>query len=68
MLYKIRDYSSKTVLRSLYYILFHSHLSYGIPVWGNADKQYIDEIAKLPKKSYSRYQTSMLIANRYSKN
>ena len=32
MLYKIRYNCTKTVLRSLYFSLFHSHLSYGISV------------------------------------
>ena len=67
MLYKIRDYSSKTVLRSLYFSLFHSHLTYGLPVWGNADKKCIDNIAKLQKKPFalSLSQNSLHIASRY---
>ena len=51
MLYKIRDYSPKTVLRSLYFSLFNSHLTYGLSVWGKADKFLIDKIDKLQKKA-----------------
>ena len=31
---KMKPYCSKSVLRSLYFSLFQSHLSYGIAVWG----------------------------------
>ena len=51
MLFKIRDYCTKPVLRSLYFSIFNSHLSYGLPVSGNADKMYTDKIAKLQKKA-----------------
>ena len=39
------------VVRSLYYSLFHSHLSYGLLVWGNANKSYIDKIRSLQKRA-----------------
>ena len=51
MLYKIRAYSPKPILRSLYFGLFHSHLTYGLPVWGNAEKRLLDKIALLQKKA-----------------
>ena len=51
MLYKIRDYSPKHVLRTLYHGIFSSHLSYGLPVWGNADRVYLDCIIKLQNKA-----------------
>ena len=34
MIYKIRYHCTKSVLLSLYFSLFHSHLSYGLSVWG----------------------------------
>ena len=34
LIYKVKQFCSKNVLRSLYFSLFHSHLSYGIAVWG----------------------------------
>ena len=34
MIYKIRYDCTKSVLLSLYFSLFHSHLSYGLSVWG----------------------------------
>ena len=33
LLYKIRAYTPKHILRSLYFGIFHSHLTYGLPVW-----------------------------------
>ena len=51
MLYKICDYTPKSILRSLYFAIFHSHLSYGLPVWGNADRIYMDNIVKLQNKA-----------------
>ena len=38
MLFKIRYQCNKKVLRSLYFSLFESHLSYGLPVWGSANR------------------------------
>ena len=37
LLYKIRQYCTPSTLRSLYFSLFNSHLSYGLAVWGNAN-------------------------------
>ena len=51
ILYKIRAYSSKTILRSLYFAIFHSHLTYGLPVWGYADQGLLDNIVLLQKKA-----------------
>jgi hypothetical protein len=51
LLYKIRAYSPKNILHSLYFGVFHSHLSYGLPVWVIADQGLIDNIALLQKKA-----------------
>ena len=51
LLYKIRLYTPKNILRSLYFAIFHSHLTYGLPVWGFADQKLIDNIILLPKKA-----------------
>ena len=39
------------VLRSLYFSIFNSHLSYGLVVWGNANRLYIDIIKTLQKRA-----------------
>ena len=51
ILFKIRDCCPKPVLRSLYFSIFNSHLAYGLPVWGYADKTYLDKIFLLQKKA-----------------
>ena len=61
MLYKSRDFCPTTVLKSLYYSIFHSHLSYGLPVWGYAHNDHIKKIINLQKKAvraitFSKYR------------
>ena len=61
MLYKTREFCPTPVLKSLYYSIFNSHASYGIPVWGYADKLYINKIIKAQKKAiraiiFSKYK------------
>ena len=51
MLYKIRKLCPSSVLRSLYFSLFNSHLSYGLVVWSNASKVDIKKINSLHKKA-----------------
>ena len=50
LIYKIKNFSTKSVLRSLYFSIFHSHLTYGLPVWGSAAKSYLNKIAILQKR------------------
>ena len=40
-----------SVLQSLYHSLFNSHLSYGMVVWGNAKRIYIDKIKIVQKRA-----------------
>ena len=51
MLYKIRDSAPISVLKSIYFNIFNSHLAYGLPVWGNAHCKYLEKITKLQKKA-----------------
>ena len=51
MLFKIRHQCIKRVLRSLYFSLFESHLSYGLPVWGCANQALIQKLFILQKKA-----------------
>ena len=51
MLYKIRHFCPKTVLGSLYYSLFYSHMTYGLPVWGNANQIFTNKLLILQKKA-----------------
>ena len=39
MVYKVRQLTTPSVLRSLYFSLFNSHLAYGLSVWGSCSAQ-----------------------------
>ena len=39
------------MLRSLYFSLFNSHLSYGLVVWGKANWNYLNKIKSLQKRA-----------------
>jgi len=61
MLYKTRHFCPTPILKSLYYSIFNSHVSYGIPVWGYADQIYIKKIIHAQKKAiraitFSKYR------------
>ena len=51
MLYKIKTFVTPSVLRSLCYSLFNSHLAYGLVVWDSANKTDLDKIKNLQKKA-----------------
>ena len=51
ILYKIRAYTPKSIMISLYFAIFHSHLAYGLPVWGSAKDNLINNIVLLQKKT-----------------
>ena len=43
--------SPKNVLLSIYYSLFHSHMSYGICLYGLADSQYTSKVTLIQKRA-----------------
>ena len=51
MLYKIRHYCPLSIRKTLYFSIFNSHLSYGLPVWGQANQNYLDRVKKIQKKA-----------------
>ena len=51
MLYKIKTFVTPSVLRSLYYSLFNSHLAYDLVVRGSANKADLDKIKNLRKRA-----------------
>ena len=56
MLFKMCDICPETVLKSLYYGLFNSHLSYGIAIWGVASRTLLEKVLLLQKKQYEQFQ------------
>ncbi len=51
LLYKVRHLCPTHILRSLYYSIFNSHMSYGLAVWGNAKRLHISKIKSLQKRA-----------------
>ena len=49
MLYKIREFCPTSTLRSIYFSIFNSHLCYGLPIWGNADRVLLNRLINLQK-------------------
>ncbi len=50
LIYKIRSDCNQNVLLSLYCTLFHSHLTYGLSVWGKSNDGYLSKLYLLQKK------------------
>ena len=60
MLYKIWTLCTTFVLKSLYFSLFHSNLSYGLAEWGIASKINMNKMVSLQKevvKAVSAFET-----------
>jgi len=51
MLMKIRHYVQKKELKSIYFALFSSHLSYGCQVWAQCNNMYTQRIFKLQNRA-----------------
>ena len=51
MLYKMKNLCSTSTLKAIYHTLFHSHLSYGISVWGLAKTSLTHKVILLQKKA-----------------
>ena len=51
MLFKMKSLCPTATLKSIYYSLFHSHLSYGISVWGTAKTSLSHKIFLLQKRA-----------------
>ena len=51
ILAKLKPYLKNNLLRSIYFSLVYSHLSYGVHVWGSADKTSLNKIVTLQNKA-----------------
>ena len=51
MLYKMKNFCNSNTLKSIYYSLFHSHLIYGILVWGLAKPSMTNKVILLQKRA-----------------
>ena len=51
MLHKMKNLCSDNTLKSIYYSLFHSHMTYGISIWGLAKPTLTQKVYFLQKKA-----------------
>ena len=63
VLYKLKKYCPESVLKSIYFSLVHSYLSYGIVVWGEAAALYTNRLRLLQKKAIRIITNSDYSAN-----
>ena len=63
MLSKIQKLCPNDVLKSLYYSLFHSHMSYGISIWGVANSTLMEKVFLLQKRAIRIITNSDFLAH-----
>ena len=51
LLSKVRHYTPKFLLKTIYYSLFNSHLIYGSQIWGQTKTKLFQEVVKLQNKA-----------------
>ena len=59
MLYKIKTFVTPSVLRSLYYSLFNSHLACGLVVWGSANKTDLIKLKISKREQFMLFQIGL---------
>jgi len=65
MLFKLKHYTNISVLKSVYFAIFHSYLTYSILNWGRANKTTLLHLIRLQKKAvrkleYNKTKTTIL--------
>jgi len=65
MLYKLKHYTNISVLKSVYFALFHSYLTYSILNWGRANKTTLLPLIRLQNRAvrtleYNKTKTTVL--------
>ena len=51
LMYKIRHYCPDEVTRTIYFSIFNSHVSYGLPVWGSCNQDDLRKIQTLQNQA-----------------
>ena len=51
VLYRVKDYFPRKILKIVYYSFIYPYLTYGIIFWGNAAKIHVNKIILLQKKA-----------------
>jgi len=55
---KVKNFLPHSVLKTIYFALFHSHLNYGCILWGDAHKKLLKPIIILQKKAIRAIRNS----------
>ena len=50
-MFKLKQYMPRKALEALYYSLIHTHLLYGLPVWGSTHLSYLKKLITLQNKA-----------------
>ena len=51
ILYEVKNFLNSQALLQLYYAIFHSHLQYGLIIWGSTFKTYLKKLIILQNKA-----------------
>ena len=51
VMFKLQQYMPRKALQTLYFSLTHTHLLYGLPVWGSAHSSYLKKLITLQSKA-----------------
>ena len=51
VMYRLKRYCSDIILKSIYFSLIHSYISYGLVVWGQASDIYTNKIKLIQEKA-----------------
>ena len=70
MLFKLKHYTNISVLKSVYFALFHSCLTYSILNWGRANKTTLLPLIRLQNKAvrtleYNKTKTTMILYSKH---
>ena len=51
IMFELQQYTPRKALQALYYSLIHTHLLYGLPVWGSTHPSYLKKLITLQNKA-----------------
>jgi len=52
---KLKLYIPPSTLKQIYFAMVHSHLSYGVIIWGSTYKSYFSQLISLQNKAVKSY-------------
>jgi len=52
ILYKTQSFIPKHILKKLYYAFIHSHLTFGLFIWGATPKRNLQKLQRIQNKAF----------------